>query len=259
MRYWGKKIEIDGSFYNTDAGKRLSPTAAEMAQLKATNNIFQVEGNVEIFESVVQGMVKEIADNPVGKILIDALDRGSKTVRIIPLTWKEQTQLKRIPCNNSVGKPSTKGNDAVIWYEPWSRWYYLSTGGNSPFQVLVHELHHAFRTTRGKYWLQSGPPVRVTSAGTLLGGFPNMEELFSVTIENMYRSAEGQPGRMLGAYMQGVPLAGRTDASWYKQYADLLDLWCDDHRDVAMQLEMAHGFWNPFRVRRRVLDGLMAL
>src|SRR5262249_36207828 len=121
MRYWGQKIEIDGSFYNTAMGKNLGPTPTELAQLKKDGSWVQYEGNAEAFEVVVQNIVRDIDNNPVGNIILHALERNARTVRTIPLTWKEQTLLKRIPCNNSVGKPKDKAFDSVIWFEPWSR------------------------------------------------------------------------------------------------------------------------------------------
>lgn len=260
MRYWGKQIEIDGSFYNTAMGKSLGPTPAEMAQYRATKNWFQYEGNSEAFEVIVQDLLRDIDNNPVGSILLDALDRSTRTVRIIPLTWKEQTLLNRKPCNNSVGKPTNKTFDSVIWYEPWSRLPNLAgTGGSSPHQVLVHELQHALSSVRGKVFFYSGHPAGPMPASALLGGFPNMEELFSVTYENMYLSAAGQPGRMLAAYTQAIPLGGRSDRSWYQQYGGLLDVWCDDYKDLAAQLERVYCPWNPIRVRSMVRGGMLTL
>jgi len=253
MRYWGKNIEIDGSFYGR-AGNLL-PTAAEMAQLKATGNYYQFEGNVELFEETVQNMLREIEKDPVGQILISKINRSSKTVRIIPLTGKEQFQLKRNYCANLVGNFSKSGNDSVIWYEPWSKIPNLmNPAGNSPFQVLVHELQHSVRQLWGK-WYQTGPLVSVSNAAA----FPNAEELFSVMIENMYLSSAKQPQRMLGAYMQNVPLGNRSDKDFYKQYGNEIEVWCRDFPDMTALLERVHGIWNPISVRRMVLDFVITL
>lgn len=107
---------------------------------------------------------------------------------------------------------------------------------------------------RGKLYL-TGPLVSVTNSAA----FPNPEELFSVTIENMYLSAAGQPQRMLGAYMQNVPLGGRTDKDFYKQYGNELEIWCKELPDMTVQLERISGIWNPIRVRRNVLDFVTTL
>lgn len=121
MRYWGKNIEIDGSFYNTAMGKNLLPTPAEMAQLKAAGNYYQHEGDVGFYEETVQTMLKQIdRENSVGQILIDAINRTPKTLRIIPLTGKEQMKGKNFQAN-CVGSYNQQGNDCVIWYEPWSK------------------------------------------------------------------------------------------------------------------------------------------
>lgn len=248
MRYWGKNIEIDGSFYKTEMGKKLLPTAAEMAQYKATGNLFQHEGDVEMYEVTVQNMMRDISSNQVGEILISAINSTPLKLRIIPLTNKEQINGK-IPCANPVGKYNPKGNECVIWFEPWSRIINLFTGGNSPYQVLVHELQHALRQMRGKFY-NSGPIGLFSNLPT----FPNAEELFSVTLENMYLSAAGQPQRMLGSYNQGIPLGNRTDRDWYKQYGNELEIWCKDLPDMTVQLERIYGIWNPIRIRRGVLD-----
>lgn len=245
MRYWGKNIEIDGSFYKTEMGKRFLPNATEMAQLRATGNFFQYEGDVEFYEVTIQNMLREIDGNQVGKILIQTLNQSQRTVRIIPLTNKEQLNGK-IPCATAVGGFDPNGNECVIWFEPWSRMLSLFTGGgNSPYQVLVHELQHALRQVRGKWASVGNVPI---------GGFPNAEELFSVTIENMFLSAAAQPQRMLGAYNQIIPLGNRDDKDWYKQYGNELEIWCKDLPDMTVQLERIYGIWNPIRVRRGVLD-----
>lgn len=249
MRYWGKNIQIDATFYTTEHGQSLIPTTRERQQMVATGNPFAYEGNVQIYEATIQNMMRQIAGNPVGGLLIDAINRSDATLRIIPLTSKEQSpRLKRIPCANRVGAFSPEGNDCVIWFEPWSRLANITGGGNSPQQVLVHELQHALRQMRGRYH-PTGP----------VGGFPNAEELFSVTIENMYLSAEKQPQKMVGAYNQNIPLNGRGDRDWYKQYGNELEVWCKQVPDLTVQFETMSSFWNPISVRRDVLDFIIRL
>lgn len=241
MRYWGHKIEIDGSFYNTEFGKKMSPSAEDMVQLKKDNNPFQYEGNAAFFEETIQNMLREISADRVGRVLLDGINRSSRTVRIIPLTWKEQSQLGRIPCANKVGDYSPKGNDCVIWFEPWSRILSLHTGvGNSPYQVLVHELQHALRQVRGK--------VRM-GGRSWQGRFPHAEELFSVTIENMYLSSTNQPHRMLGEYKQNSTAKPEFAQAWYLRYFDEIDIWCNDLPDLTRELQVLNVAWNPFNER----------
>jgi hypothetical protein len=241
MRRWGNRLEIDGSFYDTEFGKRMGPTAEEMAQLVKDNNPFRYEGNAAFFEETIQNMLREIENDQVGRILLNTINRSGRTVRIIPLTWKEQTQLNRIPCANKVGDYSPKGNDCVIWFEPWSRILSLYTGvGSSPYQVLVHELHHAVRQVRGK----------VRFGGTSWQGtFPHAEELFSVTIENMYLSSTNQSQRMLGTYMQNSTVRPSDAQAWYLRYRPDIDIWCDDLPDLTKSLEVLNVMWNPFNER----------
>jgi hypothetical protein len=254
MRYWGQNIEIDGNYYNTAMGKSFLPTSAEMAQLKATGNYYQYEGNVDVYETGVQNMLREIEKNEVGQVLLWKINQAPKKVKIIPLLGKEESRGSNF-CANSVGLYNRSGNDCVIWYEPWSRMPNLLSGsGNSPYQVLVHELQHAVRQVWGK-WNPTGPLATVTGAAA----FPNAEELYSVTIENMYLSAAREPHRMLGAYVQNVPLGNRTDRDFYKQYGNELETWCRDMPDMTVQLERIYGYWNPIRVRRGVLDLVITL
>ena len=251
MRYWGKNIQIDGSFYDTAQGRTLLSTPAELALLKAAGNYFQFEGNADFYEATVQNMMRDIQGNPLGRILINAIIRSNNTLRIIPLTLKEQVLLGRSPCANPVGgtyKPA--GVDCVIWFEPWSRMLnHFSGMGISPYQMLVHELQHALRQMRGKLFV-SGPVG--------FGAFPNVEELFSTTIENIYLSLAGQPQRMLGSYSQVHPLGSRSDSDWFKQYGNELSVWSNDLPDVSRLVEGLYC-WNPFRVRRQVLDHVIAL
>jgi hypothetical protein len=241
-------------------GKRLAPSPAEMAKFRANNNLFQNEGNVEVYEVTVQNMMRYIERNRVGAILIDGINRAPKSVRIIPLAYKELTVKNLGPCNNCVKAPSGTGNDAVIWFEPWSTGWNLIYGGTSPYQILVHELQHALRTVRGKIFAPGFTTVsRFSGAGGIVNGFPNLEELFSVTFENMYLSAAGEPQRMRNTYNPITPLNNRTDRDWYKQHGAALDVWCDDFRDLTPRLESLYGIWNPIRVRRMVLDGLVTL
>ena len=253
MRYWGKNIEIDGSFYKTEMGKKLLPTDLEMNQLRNSGNFFQLEGGVEIYEVIVQNTLREIEKNQVGSILLNAINSSSKKLRIIPLTGKEQftgnPKTRRVPCNNPVGVYNTSGNDTVIWFEPWSRMINLSGSlDNTYYDVMVHELQHALRTLRGK-WYQAGTT----------GAFPNAEELFSVMIQNIFMSAAGQPQRMLGAYDENVRLNNRTDRDFYKQYGNDIEIWCHELPDLTIQIERIYGLWNPIRVRRNVLDFVIQL
>ena len=253
MRYWGKFIEIDGSYYDTPMGKSRLPNAAELAEYLARGLMFNLEGNAALYEETVQNMLRDISIDPVGNILLDAINRTERKVRIIPLTSNEQAKMNIKPCANPVGTVSPKGNECVIWYEPWSRMLGAMTGlGTSPYQVLVHELHHSLRQVRGK-WANLAPSPGVFS------GFPHPEELFSVTIENMYLSSIKQPHRMLANYKEGTPLGNRTDRDWYKQYGEELEVWCRDLPDMTVQLERIYGIWNPIRVRRGVLDFVITL
>jgi hypothetical protein len=232
-------------------GRSRMPNAAELAQYVARGQMFHLEGNAAVYEETVQNMLRDISNDPVGQILVDGIHRTQRKVRIIPLTSNEQVKMNIRPCANPVGKVSPKGNECVIWYEPWSRMMGVFTGvGTSPYQVLVHELHHALRQVRGK-WANLPP--------SLFSGFPHPEELFSVTIENMYLSSIKQPHRMNANYTEGTPLGNRTDRDWYKQYGNELEVWCRDLPDMTVQLERVYGIWNPIRVRRGVLDFVITL
>jgi hypothetical protein len=247
MRYWGNCIEIDGSYYDTPMGKSFLPTAAEMAQLQATGNYFQFEGNVEIFEVTIQNMLREIEKNPVGRILLSKIELSGRTVRIIPLTGKEEfshkVRLQSIPR----GRFNGSGWESVIWYEPWSNVPNLrGPGGTSPYQILVHELQHSVRHIWGKVYVDRNPLKDATNKVT----FPNAEELFSVMIEDLYLSSSGQPQRMVKEYDPPVLMGSSTDREFYRQYQKEIDVWCNDFPDMAGQLKSIGGSWNPIRLRR---------
>jgi hypothetical protein len=186
--------------------------------------------------------MRDIEGNAVGKIIIEAINQTSSNLRIIPLTAAEQFSGKNY-CANPVWNASKRGYESVIWYEPWSRLPNVASGaGISPHQILVHELQHSLRQMRNRPWYPG--PVGSSAA------FPDGEELFSVTIENIYLSAAGQPNRMLGAYSQGVPLGARTDINFYAEYKKELDVWATGFPDVCIKLELMSGIWNPIRVRK---------
>ena len=248
MRYWGNNIEIDGSYYDTPMGKSFLPTPAEMAQLQATGNYFQFEGNVEIFEVTVQDMLREIEKNPVGRILLSKIASSGRTLRIIPLTGKEEfshnVRLQSIPR----GQFNGTGWESVIWYEPWSNIPNLGgPSGTSPYQILVHELQHSVRHLWGKVYTDTNPLKDTTKKIT----FPNAEEFFSVMIENLYLSFAGQPQRMMKEYYPPVPIGSSTDWEFYRQYHTVIDAWCNDFPDMAGQLVGIGGTWNPIWISRR--------
>jgi hypothetical protein len=247
MRFWGNNIEIDGSFYTTAMGQSFMPTATEMATLKASRSYFQFEGDVETFEKTVQDMLRSIESNRVGQILISKINRAGRTVRIIPLTGKEEfwehKRLQAIP----VGRFEKTGWESVIWFEPWSNVPNLGgPSGTSPYQILVHELQHSVRHLWGKVYVDRTPLKDATNRVT----FPNAEELFSVMIEDLYLSSAGQPQRMVKEYDPPVLMGGWTDREFYRQYQTQIDVWCKDFPDMAGQLEGIAGVWNPIRIRR---------
>ena len=261
MRYWGKNIEIDGSYYKSPLGQSFMPKPLERQELLKRNAFFQFEGDVENYEKAVQEILRLIENNRVGKVLMQAINRDANKLRIIPLTQNEQKSPgkdkagndipgKR-PCANGVGNINPRaGNDSVIWFEPWSTMPSFNFGGILPQQVLVHELQHSLRQMRGKFY-KSPPLYSVLGIGE---AFPNAEELFSVTIENMYVHDAGIPQNMMGTYNQGSIGRVLSDKDFYKQYVNELDVWCRELPDLTVQLQTFRGIWNPFRIRRGVLD-----
>lgn len=259
MRYWGKNIEIDGSYYKTDLAK--------------SRGLWPGEDNIERFETTVQDLMRTIeTKSTVGRTIIHAVNRSPRKLRIIPLTIAERygptsraswpTAVKNaaasphkamicyvgMPCYIGIGG----GSDIVLNYEPYS-WDGIDTmlgqdpnSDAQPDDVLLHELVHCLRMMRGQLhkYMVAGP-------------FQDSEELLAVMIRNMYVAQTGRVNSLQAKY--GAPVFERMTGSWfntvtdfYHDYEQAIEKFCLEMPDVCNPFGTMAGFWNPFRVR--VLD-----
>jgi len=256
MRYWGKNIEIDGSYYKTARAK--------------SSGLMPGEDNVELFETTVQDLMRTIeTKSTVGRTIVRAINQSPRTLRIIPLTIAERygptsrgtwpTPVKDaaaspknfqvcyigMPCYTGTGE----GSDIVLNYEPYT-WAGYDTllgqdpgGDQQPDDVLFHELVHCLRMMRGQLYKYGNP-----------GPFQDSEELFAVMIRNMYVAQIGRVQSLQARY--GSPVFQTMTGSWFKTVADFyhdyesfIEQFCREMPDISGAFGAMAGFWNPFRAR----------
>jgi hypothetical protein len=256
VRYWGKNIEIDGSYYATAMAK--------------SRGLQPGEDNIALFETTVQDLLRTIeTKSTVGKTIILAINRAPRTLRIIPLTiaerygptsrgaWPVATNdaaaspknfnvcYVGMPCYTGAGG----GSDIVLNYEPYT-WNGYDTligqdpgGDQQPDDVLLHELVHCLRMMRGQLYKY-----------TVVGPFQDSEELLAVMIRNMYVAQMGRVNSLQARY--GAPVFQTMTGSWFKtvtdfyhDYGAIIEQFCREMPDVCDPFASMVGFWNPFRTR----------
>jgi len=256
MRYWGKNIEIDARYYKTALAKG--------------HGFLPGEDDPERYETTVQGLLRTIeTKSTVGKVIVQAINRSPRKLRIIPLTITERygptsrgswpTPVKEaaatpknfnvcyvgMPCYAGTGG----GSDIVLNYEPYTWAGFDTLYGQDPGQdqepddVLLHELVHCLRMMRGQF-----------AKYTLAGPFVDSEELLAVMIRNMYVAQMGRVKSLQARY--GPPVFQAMTGSWFKTVADFyhdheaaIEQFCKEMPDICNPLGAMVGFWNPFRAR----------
>jgi hypothetical protein len=252
MRYWGKNVVIDGSYYDTPLAKQ--------------RGVLPGEGDVERYEKTVQDLMRHLEHkSAIGRVVIQAVNRSPRQLRIIPLTLAERfsptsSGSSPTPVNESAAYADRTttcyggvrcvtgtgdGSDVVLNYEPYS--WQLRTPDDpghdrQPDDVLLHELVHCLRLMRGKFRPEFiGPPFCTT------------EELFAILIANMYVHRLGRLTSLRGDY--AVPFH-RLPGQWthsavqfYHDHKKSIDRLCCEMPDVCNPFGLLDGFWNPFRVR----------
>ncbi len=260
MRYWGRNIQIDGTWYHTPnaAGKARPPVATDQL--------------VKSYEKDVQDILRRIASTRVGGLILRLINqRSTKTLRFIPNVYRAFNPGAR-PVNpargqkEGIGDPagcpskekSVGGTDVVISIEPksWRGGLPKSSGIDphglwAPDDILVHEAFHALRYMKGI--------VKRTPMGD---GWTEREEFYAMIIANIYRSEKGQPVNALRAWHRGrtfrrmVDVLGgelpSADLSFYMTYESEINCLCREMPEVCGPLgrprcsnTMLRCTWNP--------------
>ena len=226
MRYWGKNIMIAGDWILYSAAKDDDNLAANP--------------DAAGFEQRMQGALRYVQRNPVGAIVLDALNAAPHSVSIRPVTESAQykSSARQISVANSkeLGEPASPtpgpGSSVVIWYNTSG-----STYGGHVYRVddgLLHECFHALRQTRGRW--------RKTE---MAGDWENLEEFLAIMVANIYASCDKRPGDMRSGHSRKfAPMTLTADAFKQQFRAQLLSLR-NSMSDVYGALASAPADWNP--------------
>jgi hypothetical protein len=250
MRYWGKNIEIDASYYRSS--------------LARARGLTPMENNPDFYEQTVQGLMRDLeTKSTVSKLVVHAINRNPHQLRIIPLTlaevmaptsrgaWPQWTDpTGAFPKNIAVcgggqcQAVAGPGSDVVLNYEPYSTQLDVADDpGNNrqPDDALLHELVHCLRIMSGLY-----------DGSDYLPGYHNAEEFFAILITNMYQGQRGRVRSLRADYARPFnALPGRwtdSQSDIYHQYKQQLDRLSSEMPDLCGHFRTMDGFWNPFRV-----------
>jgi hypothetical protein len=130
--------------------------------------------------------------------------------------------------------PSVSTSPTIRPFDPGNQFF-------DPDDVLVHELTHAARALQG-----------LIAAAPTGNAFQNTEELYAITVANVYLSERGKNNRLRGA--SGTQFQPQTDsaATFYTNSRDEIDMLCDEMRDLTDKLATIDCQFNPFKERKRI-------
>jgi hypothetical protein len=242
MRNWGPNIVVDGAPPRDSAGSQPVATAP----------------GAEAYESRTEEVLRQMAGNPAGRILLDGFDALPGKVVIRPPRAAVTLSLGRQAGSNVLraGRP-TSAPELTLWYDsarvdpvamqvrdPGHRW--------NPDDMLFHECVHAMRQILG-VWRQAPMPE-----------WRDREEFHGVMMTNIYLSRGGREADMRGDHGAAFkPLApslryavssdahdnqGRAFASKYKQ--EILSLRSEMF-GVYLEISKMPLGWNPLRETER--------
>jgi len=140
----------------------------------------------------VSTVLDTIRQSHTGRILLDHIRATNYPVLIRPFFGEEPNAFANFSTWDRSGTTDinthARGERSVIEFHPTrSR---SNTAGQSPHEILFHELVHAYRhlTGTGRYNRDASSNFSMQSFGS---GFDNIEELFAITLTNIYSSELG--------------------------------------------------------------------
>ena len=269
-RFWGMNLIIDGSWYASKGGAgKLSPAFSKVPTapgapppipgkpdwVNYVDNVVRpasFNGPVDIYEYDTQEVIRAIAGNAVGSIIVGAINASDRECRVIPrdyidsitgnpavakpMDWSGAMGKTGVLCKVMRGGCGPIGTDSIIEFQPYSLRF---AGGNAaPDNVLLHEFVHALREMRGK-WLTGPAPA----------GFPNIEELLAVMVENMYLSSMGRNSAIRLNY-NNIPEAGspaELEARFVSRFPVEIGWFVSQLTGVSKQLGSLSVPFNPLR------------
>jgi len=139
-------------------------------------------------------------------------------------------------CKVMRGGCGVSGSDVVVEYQPYVLRF--NAGIAKPDNVLLHELVHALRDMRGLYLTGPAP-----------AGFPNIEELFAVMIEDMYLSAAGRNGEVHLTYTNNADVGSPAELEerFTKRFPVEIAWFIKQLSGLSKQLASLSVPFNPLR------------
>ncbi len=231
------------------------------------------------YEAEIMGLRQKITAVPFGRRWLDIVGNNPEPVIIVPCTLTNDAVTQtfaNIPQHpNRLGDAQARGFSPTatgrgtpmrVKFNPAANLGWLAEGVSGEV-LLVHELTHAFRGSRGR-----AAPVAMTNLidpqsrmrePDLLKRFPDWEEWFAVVVENVFASESGKsfvrtnhnlllPASATDpAYFKfwGIsPLGTQTDSQKFaRDYRPAVQRILQVEPELFRAMETARGWFNPVR------------
>jgi hypothetical protein len=225
MRYWGKNIAITGDWM--------------MASSARDDDNLSPNPDARGFEERMQSVFRLVQSNPVGEIVLNALNAAPHSVSVRPVAEGAVNKLSARPISDDnaletdKGSPSAagRGSDVVIWFKSTA----VTIGGHvyRADDGLLHECVHALRQARGRW------------RATALAGWDNQEEMYASMIANIYASSDNRNGDMRSTHAKAFSAMNQSEFDFQAQFhSQILDFRTAMY-DVYDRLASVKASWNP--------------
>jgi hypothetical protein len=264
-KFWGRNIEIDGSWYATRQALDRETRGAATAVLPNPIRALGVAPNniVQSYEFQVQQVLRNIeTGSSIGRMLMNRINGSSCGLKIVPVGVDEILRNgDTTPVKCGPAKCFRVSTDVVIAFEPtaWNTPRFdvftqtfrpvtgpIDPNGNfQPEDVLFHELVHTLRLYRGLF--------RPTPMGDF---FETVEEYYAILLTNMYVTEVGRPkDRRADHRYPFRPLSAKpgllsdTPQDFYFAHKDELERFIREMPDLCAPLGAAANpiAWNPIK------------
>jgi hypothetical protein len=243
MRYWGPNIKISGN------------------QLYSSNDPQYVSGRTnrgaEDFEVQVQDLLRNIARNPVGKVLLGAINAAPESVTFRALD-PEVAAREGPSCaalwTDVAGEGSLgyhgSGSPAFIVLDPhdffWQGYRYRA------IDTLFHESVHALRQMRGRW--RPNPGNTSLDAAIRMSFYGNAEEQLAIMLTNIFASVELRNGDMRATHSKNFMPETLSDEEYYHRYHDEILDFRYKMSDLYQPISQLPTGWNPLRIAEKWWD-----
>lgn len=241
-------VPIQAVEYQQTSTKR----AHDEQSMKKGSRAWVLSPNDEIYTPIAGVAIPTHA-----RMLSGTGDGVNVTIYYHPATWNAHGQM--IGLDTLQLFADVAGDTSLASLGPIDHRLGLDTADDNfqPDDVLFHELVHAYRCMLGIFeFVATGDTWDAT------------EEVFAIVLTNVYVSEIGRSGSLRGDHREQFhslsDVSGSdSDEDFYLGFSNgksrLIDQMCEEMpeiTDVLSDPEQRIGTWNPFRVRRRNLEGI---